>query len=178
MRLTLPLALVTVFLVMAGPRLVAPLSAAPTAPSAVTRAAGQAPSSQVDAAIRRSVQAYWNHRQAKDLAGMYAFYSASYRARVPREAYLQQTRLVRFDLSDASIGHVDVVGERATVAVSYRLRLPTLSVAPVTASMTETWIREGRQWRKLDEPLDLPFPQALPAGTDVEMHAEPHGDPR
>lgn len=168
MRLTPSTFLVTVFLAVATPLMITPLSAAPNArPTGTTAAAGATHRAQDDAAVRRSAQAFWNRRQAKDLDGMYDFYSARYRARVSREAFRQQTRLVRFDLSGATVDRVDVAGERATATITYQLRLPTLGEAPVTSSATETWIREARQWRKLDEPLELPFPTALSAATAI-----------
>jgi uncharacterized protein YlxW (UPF0749 family) len=113
--------------------------------------------------LEARVAAYWEQRRVKDLSKAYEFYSAEYRSRTPREEFLKQTRLVRFDLRDISIGDVDVSGDRATVTVTYRMVVPTLGTDPVSSRIDEIWVKEpdGR-WYKADETFVPPFPTSLP----------------
>ena len=120
---------------------------------------------QVPAAVplEARVNAYWERRLAKDMSGMYEFYSAEYRSRVSRDEFLKQIRLIRFDLSDVKVGKVDVSGDRARVTVNFRMQLPTVSPDKLASQSDETWVREADGvWRKLDEPLVVPFPPPGP----------------
>lgn len=135
----------------ASPR---PRAAAPPAPGDATRQ---------ESALRTRVAAYWQRRQAQDLAGMYDFYSAAYRTKVSRDNFLQQTRLVRFPLTAATVTRVAITGERADVTISYSFIYPTLRLEPLASATEEVWVRERNSWFKLDEPFVTPFP-TLPAG--------------
>jgi hypothetical protein len=92
---------------------------------------------------------------------LYDFYSAEYRAKVPRDEFLKQLRLVRMDLKDAAVVAAEVDATRARVTVKLLVAVPRLSAQWVESTLQQTWIKEppGQTWVKLDEPLDLPFPQ-------------------
>jgi hypothetical protein len=108
-------------------------------------------------------QQYWDRRRAKDLSGAYSFYCSEYRARVSQAQFLQMTRLVRFDLTEARIAKVQVDEQQADVTVAYRFLLPTLPGQLADGESTESWRRDtDGQWCKDDEPLVLPFPDVPP----------------
>jgi hypothetical protein len=110
------------------------------------------------------VNEYWHRREAKDLAGAYGFYCTEYRARVSQPAFLQMTRLVRFDLSEIKIAAAVEEGNRATVRVAYKFAAPNIAPGLLDGETTDTWLRDADgQWCKQDEPLTLPVPQAGPA---------------
>jgi len=92
---------------------------------------------------------------------MYEFYSAEYRQKVTRDAFIAQTRLIRYPLTDARVSRTTIEGNRAVVAVTFNFLQPTISPTPLEQTVEDTWIRENNQWRKLDEPLVLPFPTGL-----------------
>ena len=147
----------------ATPRPPSGAAAQPSRPAghgAATTAAAR-PAAGQEAELRARVLAYWQRRQAKDLAGMYEFYCADYQKKVSRDAFLGQTRLTRFPLMDAHVSRTAIDGTRAVVSVTYTFLQPTISPAPLEQTVEETWIRERNQWRKLDEPLVLPFPTGL-----------------
>jgi hypothetical protein len=106
------------------------------------------------------VAAYWARKQAKDLAGMYEFYSAEYRARVSREEFLKLTRLIRFDVLDVKVAASDEAAARREVKISFRTLVPGLATPMVNSTAIETWVLEhdGR-WSKLEEPV--PFPPGM-----------------
>jgi hypothetical protein len=117
------------------------------------------PATHAEASLRTRVSEYWALRQARNLVGIYPYYSSQYRARVSRDEFVKQTRLVRFELSDAVVAGVAMSGTRADVTVAYRLVMPTLGTEPLRSTSVETWITEpDGQWYRLDEPLQLPFP--------------------
>lgn len=116
-----------------------------------------------EATLRTRVAAYWQRRQAQDLAGMYDFYSAAYRTSVSRASFLQQTRLLRFPLTNATVTRVAITGDRAEVTVNYTFIYPTLRLEPLASAAEEIWVRENDTWFKQDEPVVMPFP-TLPAG--------------
>jgi hypothetical protein len=111
-----------------------------------------------DALLSRA-RAYWERRQAKDLAGAYAFYCAGYKGRVSQPQLMQMTRLNRFDLKDISVSATMTGADRAQVTIAYKFMLPTLPGELVDAKATDAWSRDpDGQWCKEDEPLVLPFP--------------------
>ncbi len=123
------------------------------------------PTTQVPSAVplETRVKAYWERRLSKDMSGMYEFYSTEYRAKVSRDEFLRQIRLIRFDLSDVKVGKVEVNGDRALVTVTFRMQLPTVSPDKLASQSDETWVKEADGvWRKLDEPLVVPFPPPGP----------------
>jgi hypothetical protein len=105
------------------------------------------------------VQQYWNRRQAKDLAGMYALYSSGYRTRHTREEFLRKFRLIRFDVLDFRLVGVENVSPGvADVTVSYRTSAPKIP-QPIDAQVTDRWIREkDGAWYKETEKILLPSP--------------------
>ncbi len=106
------------------------------------------------------VEEYWRLRQRKDLAGMYAFYSAGYRSGHSKEEFLKKTRLIRFDILEFRVIRAPVSRDRADVTVTYRTMSPKI-MQPFDSEVTETWVRDrdGR-WYKEREILILPFPDA------------------
>ncbi|MGH7322965.1 MAG: nuclear transport factor 2 family protein [Candidatus Rokuibacteriota bacterium] len=108
--------------------------------------------------LRSRVEGYWQARQRRDLGSMYEFYTPTYRARHPRDGFLGQRRLVRFDVLHFQIATVRVAGDRGEVTVAYRTSLPTIP-RPIEAEVTESWIRtaDGR-WYREPTPLLLPYP--------------------
>lgn len=116
-----------------------------------------------EAILRTRVAAYWQRRQAQDLAGMYDFYSATYRTTVSRASFLQQTRLLRFPLTNATVTRVAITGDRAEVTINYTFIYPTLRLEPLASAAEEVWVRENDTWFKQEEPVVMPFP-TLPAG--------------
>ena len=113
--------------------------------------------------LETRVKAYWERRLAKDMSGMYEFYSTEYRSKVSRDEFLKQIRLVRFELSDVAVAKADVQGDRAMVTVTFRMQLPTVSPDKLASQSDETWVKEADGvWRKLDEPLVVPFPPPGP----------------
>ena len=116
--------------------------------------------------LEARVEQYWARRQAKDLSGAYEFYCAGYRSRVPREQFLQLTRLTRFDLMDIHVVHTQPAGQRAQVTIAYRFAAPMVSEKPVDGQATETWGLEANgSWCKEDEPVVLPFPKSGPGSS-------------
>lgn len=159
----------------ASPRPAAPAKAPATTsvarPSVAVRPVGEAE-------LRARVSAYWRLRVAKDLTGMYPFYSAEYRRRVTRQAFVAQTRLVRFQLTDAGVADTAIDGSRATVGITFKFMQPTLGQDPIEQHVQEVWVRERNQWFKLDEPVVLPFPvPAAPAPTPAAGKPKPGGPP-
>lgn len=113
------------------------------------------------ASVESRAQQYWERRQAKDLTGAYPFYCSAYRSRVSLAQFLQLTRLVRFDLSEARVADVAVTGDRAQITITYKFMAPTLAGQLLDGRTIETWIRDpDGQWCREDEPLALPFPQS------------------
>ncbi len=109
--------------------------------------------------IETRAQQYWAKRQQRDLAGAYPFYCSSYKARVPLSDFLKQSRLIRFELKDVEVTHVEPVGQRMQVTVKYRFMAPTISPEPLPGETKEMWAREATgTWCKEDEPLVRPFP--------------------
>jgi hypothetical protein len=118
------------------------------------------------ASLEARVSAYWERRRLKDLSGMYEFYSSDYRSRVSREEFMKNTRLVRFDLTDIVVAHTELSGDRARVTLAYRMQVPTLGTDAVKSGTDETWVRESDGvWRKLDEPLVMPFSTPTTVGS-------------
>lgn len=119
-----------------------------------------APARAQDAAGPESrVLQYWARRQAKDLAGAWAFYCADYQARVPQPQFMQMTRLLRFDLRDLKVAKADVRGGKADVTIAYTFSLPTIPGQSLAGQSSDTWSKGADgQWCKDDEPLVLPFP--------------------
>ena len=68
---------------------------------------------------------------------MYEFYSTEYRAKVSRDEFLKQIRLVRFELSDVAVAKADVQGDRAVVTVTFRMQLPTVSPDKLASQATK-----------------------------------------
>lgn len=124
---------------------------------------------------------YWARRQAKDLAGAWAFYCAEYQTRVPQPQFMQMTRLLRFDLRDLKVAKVDLHGAKADVTIAYKFSLPTIPNEALDGQSSDTWSKGADgQWCKDDEPLVLPFPSsavipAVPPGTPSP--APPPGPP-
>jgi hypothetical protein len=104
-------------------------------------------------------RAYWDRRQAKDLAGAYGFYCSGYRARVSQPQFMQLTRLNRFDLKEVHLSATMTGADRAQVTIAYKFMLPTLPGELVDSKASDGWSRDtDGQWCKEDEPLVLPFP--------------------
>jgi hypothetical protein len=140
--------------------LVVLLMALPVSLVGQTAAAGSA---TIDAALKQRVLEYWQRRQAKDLSNAYPYYCAEYRARVPLAQFLQQTRLVRFDLTGVQVAGAEPDGRRMNVKISYRFLVPSLPQPEQSGQTTEPWMRgaDGK-WCKEDEVMVLPFPVASP----------------
>jgi hypothetical protein len=122
-------------------------------------AARQGLGAETSTSLEQRAAAYWKMREARDLAGAYAFYCAAYRGRVSRDEFIGMTRLVRFGISDVQIASANLSGERAQVTISYRFMMPTISPNPIATETSEWWALEGGDWCKEDEPLALPFPR-------------------
>jgi hypothetical protein len=140
-----------------------PAQASPGSPATSPSPAG-ADARQAEPSIESPVTpralAYWERRQAKDLAGAYAFYCAAYRARVPQADFVRMVRLVRFDLTAVRVARVELSGDAAQVTVAYRFLAPMLGDRLAEGQVTETWRRDtGGEWCKEDEALVLPFPK-------------------
>lgn len=80
--------------------------------------------------LQSHIEEYWKRRQAKDLAGAYAFYCTAYKARVPQAEFLQLTRLTRTDLRGVRVARIKQTGDRAEVWLSLRFMIPALSAEP------------------------------------------------
>jgi hypothetical protein len=108
--------------------------------------------------LRSRVERYWQARQQRDLGAMYEFYTPAYRARHPRDEFLRQRRLVRFDVLRFEVATLRLSGDRAEVTVGYQTRFPTIP-QPIEAEVTESWTRmpDGR-WYREATPLLLPYP--------------------
>jgi hypothetical protein len=108
--------------------------------------------------LESRVEAYWKRREAKDLAGAYAFYCVGYRQRVSQVEFVGLTRLTRLDIRGTQVTQVVHDGDRTDVTVSYTFLMPTVSSEPIAGDVTESWSREADgSWCKEDEPLVLPF---------------------
>jgi len=132
--------------------------------SATARQTSPGGGSAIDPALQRRALEYWQRRQAKDLTNAYPFYCAEYRARVPLAQYLQQTRLVRFDLTDVHVSGAEPDGPRMKVRIGYRFLVPSLPQPEQSGQTMESWARGADGlWCKEDEPLVVPFPVTSPA---------------
>jgi hypothetical protein len=110
------------------------------------------------ASLESRAEAYWKRREAKDLAGAYAFYCAGYRQRVSQSEFVALTRLTRLDIRETQVSRIDHAGDRAAVTVSYTFIMPMVSSDPLAGDVTEWWSREADgRWCREDEPLILPF---------------------
>jgi hypothetical protein len=114
--------------------------------------------------IEARAMKYWQTRADKDLAQAYTFYCPMYRTRVSQPSFIQQTRLIRFDLRNVRVARVDQETDtRAVVHIRFRYLVPTLSPEPLDGEASDVWIKDASgEWCKEDEPLVLPFPPPAP----------------
>ncbi|MEO8431546.1 MAG: hypothetical protein ABI592_08555 [Acidobacteriota bacterium] len=115
------------------------------------------------------VRTFWENRQRKDLGAMYAFYSAGYRSRHPREEFLKKSRLTRFDILEFRVADVSITEGRADVTIAYRAQSPPKIPGAFESTVKETWILDpDHQWYRERETILLPFPGATGALQEAE----------
>jgi len=122
--------------------------------------------------LKARVAEYWKERQAKNLSGMYDFYSAGYRAAHPRTEFLAMTRLVRYPILEFHVVRVaiDAGGKHAKATVGYRSSAPQVPEL-FDSEVTDNWVLDpdGR-WCKEQDELILPFPKE---GRDARTRRDP-----